>query len=320
MIMKPFLSIIIPAHNERANLPELIPAIESTIQPLGVRYEVIVIDDGSTDETWSILQKLGVNSPVIRAMRFSRNFGKEAAIAAGLTNARGDAAIIMDADFQHPPALIADMVAQWRTGKYDVIDTVKTDRGKESLWYRIASGLFYRLIACLSEIDIRQKSDFCLLDRKVITNWLQFKERGLFFRGMSEWMGCRRATLPFAVPQRNAGRTRWTLKKLAEMTISGITCFTSLPLRLVTVIGMLFFIFAIIVGGRIIVVKLTGRVLDGLTTVILLILLSGSMIMIALGIIGEYIARIFNEVKARPRYLVMDEINPVKEMSPPAAE
>lgn len=320
MILKPFVSIIIPVHNEQDNLTELISAIEAETRPLEIRHEVIVIDDGSTDVTWSILQKLGGDSPVIRAVRFSRNFGKEAAIAAGLTAARGDAAIIMDADFQHPPALIAGMVAQWRTGKYDVIDAIKTDRGDESWCYRIASGLFYRLIAGLSEINIRQKSDFCLLDRRVIANWLQFKERGLFFRGMSEWMGGRRATLPFAVPQRNAGRTRWTLRKLAEMAISGITCFTSLPLRLVTVIGILFFIFAIIVGGRIIVVKLTGQVLDGLTTVILLILLTGSMVMIALGIIGEYIARIFNEVKARPRYLVMDEINPAKETASPAEE
>lgn len=310
--MEPLLSIIIPAHNEQANLPELTAMVESEMKSLGMQHELIVIDDGSTDATWSILQKLGGNSPVIRAMRFSRNFGKEAAIAAGLTAARGDAAIIMDADFQHPPALLAEMVAHWRTGKYDVIDAVKTDRGDESTRYRIASKLFYWLVASLSGIDIRQKSDFCLLDRKVIENWRQFKERELFFRGISEWMGYRRVAIPFAVSQRAAGRTRWTLSKLIEMAVSGITSFTSLPLRFVTIVGILFFVFAIIVGGRIIVVKLTGQVLDGLTTVILLILLTSSLVMIALGTIGEYIARIFNEVKARPRYLVMDEINPVK--------
>lgn len=310
--MEPLLSIIIPAHNEQANLPELTALIASEMKSLGIQHELIVIDDGSTDATWSILQKLGGSSPVIRAMRFSRNFGKEAAIAAGLTAARGDAAIIMDADFQHPPALLADLVAHWRTGKYDVIDAVKTDRGGESTGYLIASRLFYWLVASLSGIDIRQKSDFCLLDRKVIENWRRFKERELFFRGISEWMGYRRVAIPFAVPQRAAGRTRWTLSKLIEMAVSGITSFTSLPLRFVTIVGVLFFVFAIIVGGRIIVVKLTGQVLDGLTTVILLILLTSSLVMIALGTIGEYIARIFNEVKARPRYLVMDEINPVK--------
>jgi polyisoprenyl-phosphate glycosyltransferase len=303
------ISIVIPAFNEAENIPELLDQIAGVMARAGEAYELIVVDDGSTDATWTRLAAAVERFPAVRAIRFSRNFGKEAAIAAGLESAAGDAAIVMDADLQHPPALIAQMIARWRQGDVDIVEAVKSERGQEPRSYRFVSRMFYTTLERWAGVKMLDASDFCLLDARVVRQWRRFPEHALFFRGMSAWLGFRRARVEFAVQPRLTGTTKWTVLGLTRLALHSITAFTSVPLHLITLLGLFTFVMAALLGTRIIVLKLSGEVIDGLTTIILLLLFTGSSLMIALGIIGEYIARIYDEVKARPRYIVAEQMN-----------
>jgi glycosyltransferase involved in cell wall biosynthesis len=300
------LSIVIPVYNEENQIVKTINAILRELEGITDKYQMIIVDDGSNDGTWQVLKDQADIMPGIELLRFSRNFGKEAAIMAGLAKAKGDACVIIDADLQHPPELIARMTAMWERG-YDVVEAVKEDRGIESPFTRISASLFYKIMYRLSGFNLKNASDFKLLDKKVVEALLQMPERETFFRGLSAWVGYSRTEVSFKVPQRETGESRWSKLKLLKLAITAFTSFSSLPLQFVTFIGVLFLLGSIILGIQTLVMKIKGLAIGGFTTVILLLLIIGSCLMISLGMIGIYIARIYNEVKARPRYIISEE-------------
>ena len=299
------ISVVIPVHDEAAAIEETLRELVRVLEGCGVPHEVIVVDDGSTDGTWSAISEVAACNPCTRGLRLSRNFGKEAALCAGLDVATGAAVITMDGDLQHPPTLIPAMLDAWRNGA-QVVDGVKTEREGASMVERLRSGMFYALLRWLSRVDLHGASDFKLLDRRVLDAYRRLPERNLFYRGMTAWLGFKTVEIPFAVPARTTGNTRWTFLALVRLATTAITSFTSAPLHLITTLGMLFLGFAVVLGAQTLYRKLTGTALDGFTTIILLLLITGSAIMIGLGIIGSYIARIFEEVKGRPRYLIAE--------------
>ena len=302
------LSIVVPALNEEACLADSIRSICTCALKTGLSFHVIVVDDGSTDGTWSVLTSLVGEIPQLRAIRLSRNFGKEAAIAAGLDAAGGEATIIMDADLQHPPDLIPTMVRLWQTGSSEVVEAVKTHRGRETFIHTIIARLFYVSAKVLTGDDLQNASDYKLLDRRVVEAWRKFGERATFFRGLVSWLGFRRTQVPFYVPGRLHGHSRWSFASLTGLAMRAVTSFSSVPLQVVTGLGLLTLIIAVVVGLQALRLWYEGRAVPGLTTVVLLQLILSGFLMLSLGIIGTYIARIYDEVKARPRYVVRETI------------
>ena len=270
--------------------------------------EMIVVDDGSSDNTWQALEKLAEQMPELKALRFSRNFGKEAAICAGLAYSSGQACIVIDSDLQHPPEVIPEMVRLWRQERWDVVEGIKKTRGTESLINRIGARFFYRTLSGLSGYNLYGSSDFKLLDRRVIDAWLDMRERNTFFRAMVSWLGYRRKQITFSVPRRRLTRSRWSFFSLFRLAVIAITAFSSLPLQAVTILGGLFILCAILFSGYALVMYFAGLAFPGFTTVIILELLIGGVLMISLGIIGTYIAQIYQEVKYRPRYVVAETL------------
>jgi dolichol-phosphate mannosyltransferase len=270
--------------------------------------EMVAIDDGSTDKTWPVLQGMVEHIPGLKAVRFSRNFGKEAAICAGLAYSSGQACIVIDSDLQHPPGLIPEMVRLWREEHWDIVEGIKKTRGTEPAINRIGARFFYRTLSRLSGYDLYGSSDFKLLDRKVIDAWLDMRERNTFFRGMITWLGYRRKQISFSVPRRRLTRSRWSFFGLFRLAIIAITAFSSLPLQAVTILGGLFLLCAIVFSSYALLLYFTGLALPGFTTVIILELVIGGVLMISLGIIGTYIAQIYQEVKYRPRYVVAESL------------
>jgi dolichol-phosphate mannosyltransferase len=209
---------------------------------------------------------------------------------------------------QHPPSLITEMIRLWNAGNVDVVEAFKRIRGKESFIYKACSKFLYFILNRMAAMDLDNTSDFCLMDSKVVAAWRQLRETNLFFRGLSAWLGFRRVQLFFDVPARVNGSSRWTVLRLVRLATTSITAFTSLPLHVITLMGGIFFVFALVMGTRAVFLKFySNTVIDGITTLILLNLLVGSLLMIALGVIGEYIARIYSEVKFRPRYIIADQ-------------
>src|SRR5437762_2982067 len=302
------ISVVIPLYNEGSHLRELLADLKRPLQDVGCRFEVVLVDDGSFDDTWTKVKDEARIWPDLRAIRLSRNFGKELALCAGLERARGKAVIVMDGDGQHPPALLAPMIETWRTSGADIIGAVKRRRGRESLTSKFGALTFYVILNKLSGFELKGASDFKLIDRRVLDTWLAMRERNVFFRGMTAWMGFKTIRVPFEVGPRRAGKSGWSYLRRAKLALIGITTFSSFPLRLVTFAGMIFFLFAVGLGVQTLYLKLAGRAFTGFATVILLELIIGSLLMISLGIIGEYLARIYEEVKGRPRYIVKESI------------
>jgi polyisoprenyl-phosphate glycosyltransferase len=303
-------SVVIPVYRESRSLIVLLEELRQVLEPLDQPFEIIMIDDGSPDDTWLVLEQQCQHYPFLKAVRLSRNFGKEYALSAGLELAQGAAIIIMDGDLQHPPALIPTMIECWcNTPKLDIVEAVKTQRPEESVINRIGAKLFYSLLFKTSGYDLRGASDYKLLDRKALNAWRQMGEHNLFFRGMSAWLGFNRMQIPFEVPNRSSGGTRWSIKNLTKLAITGVTSFSSLPLHFVTLSGGAFLIVATLFIIQTLWLKLTGQAVDGFSTVIILLLVIGSLLMISLGIIGIYLARIYDEVKHRPRYLIAETLN-----------
>lgn len=298
------LSVVIPVHNERDQIAENLSLIHTEASKTGLPMEIIVIDDGSTDNTWQVLETIVQQMPGLKALQFSRNFGKEAAICAGLAYSRGQACIVIDSDLQHPPELIPEMIRVWKEEHWDIVEGIKRTRGTEPLINRIGARFFYRTLSRLSGYDLYGSSDFKLLDRKVIDAWLDMRERNTFFRGMITWLGYRRKQISFSVPRRRLTQSRWSFFGLFRLAVVAITAFSSLPLQAVTLLGGLFLFCAMLFSGYALVLYFTGLALPGFTTVIILELLIGGVLMISLGIIGTYIAQIYQEVKYRPRYVV----------------
>jgi dolichol-phosphate mannosyltransferase len=244
--------------------------------------------------------------PQLKGFRFSRNFGKEAAICAGLAYSSGKACIVIDSDLQHPPELIPEMIRLWKDEHWDIVEGIKKTRGTEPLINRIGARFFYRTLSGLSGYNMHGSSDFKLLDRKVIDSWMDMRERNTFFRGMISWLGFRRKEISFSVARRRLTQSRWSFFSLFRLAVVAITAFSSLPLQLVTILGGLFLFCAICFSVYALVMYFAGLAFPGFTTVIILELLIGGVLMVSLGIIGTYIAQIYQEVKYRPRYIVAE--------------
>lgn len=299
------VTIVIPVLNEAAAIAANMRHIMASVKLLRdtVDARILVVDDGSRDDTVSIVQRLAESEPIVQLLALTRNFGKEAAIHAGLDHAPSDAVIVMDSDLQHPPALLPRMIQLWQEG-IDVVEAYKINRGGEALLSRLLAGGFYALFNRLAGFDLRNHSDFKLLDRKVVEAYCQLSERGRFFRGLITWMHFPAARIPFEVPERRGGGSAWSRFRLVKYSLTIITSFSSLPLQGVGWAGVLTFLISMVLGAKALYDKFMGRALDGFTTVILLVLIIGSIIMFSIGIVGNYIARIYDEVKHRPSYLI----------------
>lgn len=298
------LSLVIPVFQEGSHIRSSIGVIEDVLKENNLIYEIILIDDGSRDNSWQEIKSLASENEAITALRLSRNFGKESALCAGLDYAEGDMVIVMDADLQHPPSVIPKMVEAWRDEGYDVVEGIKSTRGKENPIYRACARFFYYIIYKTADINLGKASDFKLLDRKVIEAWKEMPERATFFRGMTAWLGFDCKQICFDVAERVNGRTKWSFYRLIRLAMNAITSYTSVPLHCITLLGIFMFIGTIVLGIQTLYMKFAGKATSGFTTVILLQLIIGSSIMISLGMIGIYLAKIYKEVKARPRYLI----------------
>lgn len=298
-----FLSIILPAYNEQDNISYSFSEINKILSSASIPFEMIFVDDGSDDLTYQRIQALSSENSQVKGICFSRNFGKEAAIFAGLEASTGECCLIMDCDLQHPVELIPEMYRLWQDG-YEVIEGVKASRGKESFLHTLCANSFYHIISKASGIDMSKASDFKLLDRKAVDALLAMPERAPFFRALSSWIGFKTVSIPFHVKERENGTSKWSVWKLVKYAIRNITSFSGVPLQFVTFLGWVMFLCSIGLGIQSLYRYFSGTALEGFTTVILLQLLIGSVLMISLGIIGHYISRIYDEIKARPRYLI----------------
>lgn len=297
------LSIVLPAYNEEQNIPNTVKVLTGMLTENAIDYELVFVSDGSRDATFARIQKAAEENPKVRGAEFSRNFGKEAAIFAGLSLAAGDAVVVMDCDLQHPPEVVLEMWKLWRGGA-EVVEGIKESRGRESLAHKLSAGLFYKVMSRLIKMDMNASSDFKLLDRKVVDVLLGLPERNTFFRALSFWAGFRREYVSYQVQERQFGESKWSTLSLMKYAVTNATSFSTLPLQLVTVMGMVSILFSVVLFIQTFVKYLSGTAVEGFTTVILLILVIGGFLMLSLGIIGHYIARIYEEVKGRPKYII----------------
>lgn len=299
------LSVILPAYNEKDMIPVAADTLAGILDKAGIAFELLFVNDGSTDGTWDAICRAREKDPRVCGICFSRNFGKESAMFAGLEKARGDCCVVLDCDLQHPPEKIVEMYRLWEQG-YEVVEGIKEDRGQETGLHRFAANSFYGLISRATGMDMASSSDFKLLDRKVVDTLNAMPERNVFFRALSFWVGFRRAEVKYDVRERTAGESKWSTRALIKYAVTNIGSFSSAPLHLITVMGVIALVVAIVFSVVSLVQKLMGVALGGFTTVIILLLLFGSLIMISLGIIGYYIARIYEEIKGRPRYIIQE--------------
>lgn len=287
-------------------VPIAAETISGILRKEGIDYELLFIDDGSSDATWHKIQDAAKTNENVRGLHFSRNFGKEAAMFAGLERAEGDCCVVIDCDLQHPPEKILEMVRLWEQG-YEVVEGIKEDRGTESGAHRFAAKSFYSLISRAIGMDMSSASDFKLLDRKVVDTLNKMPERNVFFRALSYWVGFRKTEVYYNVRDREEGESKWSTKSLIRYAITNITSFSSAPLHSITLLGILMLVIALVFSVISLVQKLTGNAAEGFTTVILLLLFTGSVIMLSLGVIAFYIGKIYDELKGRPRYIISEE-------------
>lgn len=297
------LSVVIPAYNEELMVGKTCRVLHDILTKAGIRYELVLVNDGSKDRTWEEIQAAGKKDQHILGVHFSRNFGKESAVFAGMAQTTGDVVAVMDCDLQHPPEVLVSMYRLWEQG-YEVVEGVKRSRGKESRLHKACAGLFYRMMSKAVQIDMSRASDFKLLDRKAVDALLAMPEKNAFFRALSSWIGYRSTSVAFDVQERTEGESKWSAWSLVKYAVTNVVAFSAVPMQFVTVAGIFMFVFAIILGIQSLVHYFTGHAVEGFTTVILLILIVGSLIMMSLGIIGYYISKIYEEVKGRPKYLI----------------
>ena len=297
------LSVIIPAYNEELSVERAYYTISEILEKAQIDNEIIFIDDGSTDTTYKKIENLADKEKNIYGLHFSRNFGKEAAISAGLASAKGDAVVVIDCDLQHPPEKIVEMYHLWQEG-YEIVEGIKKTRGKESKMHGFAARKFYSIISSVVGFDMSNASDFKLLDRKVVDILNRIPERKGFFRAISFWVGFNKTTVEFEVNERLEGESKWSAIGLLKYAISNISAYSTAPMQIVTVLGVMMLIITAIFSVWALIDKIRGIALEGMTTVIIILIFIGSIMMISLGIIGYYVARIYDEIKGRPKYIV----------------
>ena len=303
------LSVVVPGLNEESAIPALVEGLRPVLDSLDLDWEAIFVDDGSTDGTMAVLRSLNARDPRFKAVSLSRNFGKEIAAAAGLAYASGDAAVLMDADLQHPPELIADFVRHWREGA-DMVYGRRIDRVADSLPHRLLARLFYAAFGRLSGTVLPQGAgDFRLLDRKAIDAMNRMGERVRFNKGLYAWMGFRSVGVPFSVPPRAAGRSRWRIGRLAHYALDGLVSFSTVPLRVWSYLGLVVSLFAFCYA-MIILTKtiIYGIDVPGFPSLIISVMFFAGVQLISLGVLGEYLGRMYEEVKGRPLFLVAEEL------------
>jgi glycosyltransferase involved in cell wall biosynthesis len=311
------IGVVIPAYREALGLVVAVQRIDEILAANVTNYEVVLVDDGSPDDTFARIQEIAAGNRHVRGIRLSRNFGKEAALLAGLRTVRGDAIITIDADLQHPPELIPEMLLRWREGA-KVVNAVKRDRHDTNPFNRLRASLFNRAFSGLTGINLLGASDFKLLDRQAVNILIDsFPEKMRFYRGLTAWIGLQQASVPFDVASRRAGSSKWSTRALLRLALTALVTHTSTPLRLVTVVGTGAMLVGLVVAIDALWSWITGQSVSGFTTLIMTTLIMGSAIMVSLGVIGEYLAKIYDEVKARPAYLVATTCGETTE-SPPA--
>jgi glycosyltransferase involved in cell wall biosynthesis len=306
--MKPTFSIVAPNFNEQASAPEFYKRVCLVMDEVGEPWELVWVDDGSTDGSTEIIRQLGQQDPRVRPVIFARNFGHQIAVTAGLDFSRGQAVIIMDSDLQDPPEVLPELIARWREG-YEVVYAQRTEREGESRFKLWTASLFYRLIYRITEVNIPMDTgDFRLLDRKVVDVMNQMRERHRFLRGMSVWVGFRQVGVPYKRAARFAGETKYPLKKMIKFASDAITGFSYLPLQLATYVGFISAGLSILAIPVVIYLRFTGsRAFFGQATTLLAVLFLGGVQLISLGVLGEYIGRIYDEAKGRPMYIVREK-------------
>lgn len=297
------LSVIIPSYNEQDNIKRTFQTITEILNQFLIPFEIIFVDDGSKDLTYQQINELSMEHPEAKGLSFSRNFGKEAAIFAGIEASEGACCVVMDCDLQHPASLLPEMYHLWQEG-YEVVEGIKASRGKENPLHTLCAKGFYHMISKAVGIDMSKASDFKLMDRKAIDALLIMPERAPFFRALSSWIGFKSTTIPFEVQERTIGSSKWSVWSLTKYAVWNITSFSGAPMQFVSLMGWVMLLASILLGIQSLYKYFSGTALEGFTTVILLQLIIGSVLMISLGIIGHYISRIYNEIKARPRYII----------------
>lgn len=300
----PEISVVIPIYGEEETLPELDRRLRAALEPLGLRYEVVLVNDGSRDGSLAVMERLRAADSRICIVDLSRNFGHQIAITAGIDHARGRAVILMDGDLQDPPEVLPELIARWKQG-FDVVYAVRRTR-REGALKQLAYKAFYRTMRRLSEIDLPLDSgDFSLIDRRVVDVLVQLPERNRYVRGLRSWIGFRQTGYEYDRPSRYAGEAKYTIWRLLRLAFDGIVAFSDLPLRLATSFGVAITGLAASLAIWTLAKRLLGiGVVPGFATITLLVLFFGGVQLLALGILGEYVGRIYTEVKGRPRYVV----------------
>lgn len=297
------ISVVIPAFNEEKMIERTSRIIGDILTEAKINHELIFVNDGSKDGTWREIQLAHEKNSAVRGLSFSRNFGKEAAIMAGLRSAEGDCAVVIDCDLQHPPEKIVDMYRLWENG-YEIVEGVKSSRGKEGAAHGFAAKCFYGLISNATGIDMSNASDYKLVDRMAINALINMREKDAFFRALSSWVGFKTTQIYYDVREREEGESKWSTKALVKYALTNITSFTSVPLQIVTILGVFMFGVGAVLAAVALIGWLRGDAMEGFTTVIILQCMSSSIIMVGIGIVGYYVSKIYEGIQDRPKYII----------------
>lgn len=302
------ISAVIPLLNEQGNLERLHSSLSEILTGLGLPFEIIFVDDGSSDDSFQILKQIATTDPHTKGISLSRNFGHQIALMAGLDRARGEVVITLDADLQHPPSLIPELYKQYLDG-YDIVNTSRIDTRGAGVMKTFSSRLFYVLLRSLSEVNLpRGSADFRLMSRKTVEALKSMPERDRFTRGMVNWLGFKQTYISYEAPLRYSGKTKYTTRKMFKLALDAITSFSPKPLRISLYLGMTAVIPCLIYSVYAIYRHFTGETIEGWTSLLLVVLLLGGIQLISIGIIGEYLARVFTEIKSRPLYIIKEVI------------
>jgi len=300
------IAMIIPAYNEAAHLQENMLTLAAVLDRDDIPFAAWLVDDGSADATWQEILRLGERDARFQGLRLSRHFGKEAALLAGLRAARGNAYLVLDADLQHPPGCVKEMLALLESSGAELVQGVKTDRGREKPLYRCLATGFYRLFHWQTGVDMADSSDFMLFSEQVKQALGRMNESSVFFRGLVSWVGFQKVAYPFAVAERKGEGSRFSRRRLLGFSLNALLSYTGKPLYLTALLGLVFCLAALALAAQTLINYFSGVAVSGFTTVILLQLLTGGALLLSLGIIGAYVARVFDQVKGRPAYIVAE--------------
>ena len=310
--MRNSLTVVIPIYNESENIlplyDRLSKVLDEIFRKFQIESEILFVNDGSTDNSIDNIRSLHERDRRVKLLSFSRNFGHQIAVTAGLDYSAGALVVVMDGDLQHPPELIPQLIEQWQAG-YDIVYTIRQDTAKASVAKRLTSHLFYRLLQFMSPVTIPEGSaDFRLMDRKTVDALNRLREKDRFLRGLIPWIGFRQIGIPYSADKRHAGRSKYSTGKMMRLAIDGILSFSIIPLRLSFFLGLVVSLFAFLYALYVLVVFALGRAIPGWTSILIAVLVLGGIQMIVLGVVGEYIGRIYQEVKNRPIYIIRETL------------